>query len=283
MNTGHVGQSRKRLRFHRLLALLGALLLALAVVSLPSPAAAHGVAMGPGSRTYLCYLDLLQNGSTQMPSNPACRAAVQQASTTPLYNWFAVLDSNAGGRSVGYVPDGKLCSAGDRSPYNFSPYNAARTDWPKTHLTSGSSIQINYSNWAHHPGRFEVYITNNGWSPTTPLAWGDLTRRRPSPTRRRRVARVTWAATITGTCSCRRGPVRTCSSSSGSVRTAMRTSSPAPTSSSTAARVRSRVGAAARRRPTRSPRRRRTPTASRQRPLTPGTGRMPPQLRTRTR
>nr|WP_307531861.1 lytic polysaccharide monooxygenase [Streptomyces umbrinus] len=131
--------------------------------------------MGPGSRTYLCYLDLLQNESTQMPSNPACRAAVQGAGTTPLYNWFAVLDSNAGGRSVGYVPDGKLCSAGDRSPYNFSPYNAARTDWPKTHLTSGSSIQINYSNWAHHPGKFEVYITKNGWSPTTPLAWGDLT------------------------------------------------------------------------------------------------------------
>ncbi|MEU7664856.1 lytic polysaccharide monooxygenase [Streptomyces lincolnensis] len=131
--------------------------------------------MGPGSRTYLCYLDLLQNGSTQMPSNPACRAAVQQAGTTPLYNWFAVLDSNAGGRSAGYVPDGKLCSAGDRSPYNFSPYNAARTDWPKTHLTSGSNIQINYSNWAHHPGKFEVYITKNGWSPTTPLAWGHLT------------------------------------------------------------------------------------------------------------
>ncbi|MGW0761079.1 lytic polysaccharide monooxygenase auxiliary activity family 9 protein [Streptomyces sp. NPDC002814] len=175
MIIGHVGRSWKRLRFHRLFALLGALLLALAVVSLPSPAAAHGVAMGPGSRTYLCYLDLLQNGSTQMPSNPACRAAVQQAGTTPLYNWFAVLDSNAGGRSAGYVPDGKLCSAGDRSPYNFSPYNAARTDWPKTHLTSGSNIQINYSNWAHHPGKFEVYITKNGWSPTTPLAWGHLT------------------------------------------------------------------------------------------------------------
>lgn len=121
MIIGHVGRSRKRLRFHRLFALLGALLLALAVASLPSPAAAHGVAMGPGSRTYLCYLDLLQNESTQMPSNPACRAAVQGAGTTPLYNWFAVLDSNAGGRSVGYVPDGKLCSAGDRSPYNFSP------------------------------------------------------------------------------------------------------------------------------------------------------------------
>ncbi|MDQ1031537.1 putative carbohydrate-binding protein with CBM5 and CBM33 domain [Streptomyces umbrinus] len=175
MIIGYVGRSRKRLRFHRLFALLGAVLLALAVASLPSPAAAHGVAMGPGSRTYLCYLDLLQNESTQMPSNPACRAAVQGAGTTPLYNWFAVLDSNAGGRSVGYVPDGKLCSAGDRSPYNFSPYNAARTDWPKTHLTSGSSIQINYSNWAHHPGKFEVYITKNGWSPTTPLAWGDLT------------------------------------------------------------------------------------------------------------
>ncbi|GAA2302917.1 lytic polysaccharide monooxygenase [Streptomyces kunmingensis] len=162
-------------RLPRIAALAGALGLAAAsVLALPGTATAHGVALTPGSRTYLCYKDLLAHSSTQMPANPACKAAVQAAGTTPLYNWFAVLDSNAGGRGAGYVADGKLCSAGDRSPYNFSPYNAARTDWPVTHLTSGATIQVKYSNWAHHPGSFHVYVTKQGFDPAQPLDWADL-------------------------------------------------------------------------------------------------------------
>ncbi|MFF2819816.1 lytic polysaccharide monooxygenase [Kitasatospora cineracea] len=139
-----------------------------------SPAHAHGVAIVPGSRTYLCYQDGLTGTGALTPTNPACQAAVAQSGTTPLYNWFAVLDSNAGGRGQGYVPDGTLCSAGNKSPYDFSAYNAARDDWPKTHLTSGATIEVDYSNWAAHPGEFRVYLTKQGWSPTTPLAWADL-------------------------------------------------------------------------------------------------------------
>lgn len=164
----------RSIRLKRTLALAGVAGVATAALAVPTPASAHGVAMEPGSRTFLCYKDLLANGDTQMPSNPACAAAVEAAGTTPLYNWFAVLDSNAGGKGEGYVPDGTICSAGDRSPYDFSPYNAARDDWPVTHLTAGATINLQYSNWAHHPGKFEVYITNDGWSPTQPLAWGDL-------------------------------------------------------------------------------------------------------------
>ncbi|MGW6026187.1 lytic polysaccharide monooxygenase auxiliary activity family 9 protein [Streptomyces sp. NPDC055099] len=166
---------RGSVRARRLASLAGATgLAAAAVLAVPGTAAAHGVAMMPGSRTYLCYKDLLANSSTQMPSNPACKAAVQDAGTTPLYNWFAVLDSNAGGRGEGYVEDGTLCSAGDRSPYDFSPYNAPRTDWPVTHLTGGATIEMNYSNWAHHPGTFKVYVTKDGYDPEQPLGWSDL-------------------------------------------------------------------------------------------------------------
>ncbi|GGV28879.1 hypothetical protein GCM10010277_11340 [Streptomyces longisporoflavus] len=166
---------RDSTRARRLASLVGATgLAAAAVLAVPGTAAAHGVAMVPGSRTYLCYKDLLANSSTQMPANPACKAAVQEAGTTPLYNWFAVLDSNAGGRGEGYVEDGTLCSAGDRSPYDFAPYNAARTDWPVTHLTSGADIELNYSNWAHHPGTFKVYVTKEGFDPEQPLGWHDL-------------------------------------------------------------------------------------------------------------
>lgn len=172
MTTRHPSR-RGKSRATRLLGALGAGLLALAVTGLPTPASAHGVAMEPGSRTYLCYKDMLESGN-QTPSNPACAAAVEETGTTPLYNWFAVLDSNGGGRTEGYIPDGELCSGGHNGPYDFSSYNAARDDWPKTHLTAGQTIEIRYSNWAAHPGDFDVYITKDGYSPTEPLAWSDL-------------------------------------------------------------------------------------------------------------
>ncbi|UED85162.1 lytic polysaccharide monooxygenase auxiliary activity family 9 protein [Streptomyces profundus] len=157
----------------RFLSILVTALVALVMTSLPSPAAAHGVSMSPGSRTYQCYRDMIDSGN-QTPSNPACAAAVAETGTNPLYNWFAVLDSNAGGRTVGYIPDGELCSGGHNGPYDFSSYNAARADWPTTSLTAGSTIEVQYSNWAAHPGDFDVYITNDSWSPTQPLGWGDL-------------------------------------------------------------------------------------------------------------
>ncbi|GGQ51854.1 chitin-binding protein [Streptomyces ruber] len=154
--------------FATLLAALGLTLLG------KDRAEAHGVAMTPGSRTYLCYLDGRSGNGALNPSNPACRAALDKSGGTPLYNWFAVLDSNAAGRGAGYVPDGTLCSAGNRSPYDFSAYNAARADWPRTHLTSGKSMRVKYSNWAAHPGDFKVYLTKQGWSPTSALRWSDL-------------------------------------------------------------------------------------------------------------
>ncbi|GLX53189.1 chitin-binding protein [Streptomyces hygroscopicus subsp. hygroscopicus] len=165
----------RRSRTAALLAAVAATVSALGLILLGSgTASAHGVAMFPGSRTYLCYKDAITSTGAVDPTNPACAAAIAQSGSTSLYNWFAVLDSNAAGRGEGYVPDGTICSAGDKSPYDFSGYDLARDDWPKTHLTSGSTIQLQYSNWAQHPGEFRVYFTKQGWSPTTPLAWSDL-------------------------------------------------------------------------------------------------------------
>ncbi|TGZ16398.1 chitin-binding protein [Streptomyces sp. S816] len=165
----------RRSRTAALLAALAATVSALGLILLGSgTASAHGVAMFPGSRTYLCYKDAITGSGAVDPTNPACAAAIAQSGSSSLYNWFAVLDSNAGGKGQGYVPDGTICSAGNKSPYDFSGYNLARDDWPKTHLTSGSTIQLQYSNWAAHPGDFRVYFTKQGWSPTTPLAWSDL-------------------------------------------------------------------------------------------------------------
>jgi predicted carbohydrate-binding protein with CBM5 and CBM33 domain len=142
-----------------------------AILVVPTGAGAHGVALIPGSRTYLCYVDGLTSTGQIIPNNPACADAVAQGGQQPLYDWFGVLRSDAGGRTTGYIPDGQICGAGTTK---YAAYNAARTDWPTTHLTSGSTIQLHYSNWAAHPGTFHLYITKNGWNPTTPLAWGDL-------------------------------------------------------------------------------------------------------------
>jgi len=159
---------------------LATLAVALAVAFLttlsisPVPAQAHGVAMFPGARTFLCWQDGLRDNGQIIPFNPACGAAVDQSGTTPLYNWFAVLRSDAGGRTTGFIPDGQICSGGTGGPFDFTAYNAPRTDWPTTHLTSGATIQFRYSNWAAHPGTFQLYVTRDGWNPAAGLNWSDL-------------------------------------------------------------------------------------------------------------
>ncbi|MET8198201.1 lytic polysaccharide monooxygenase auxiliary activity family 9 protein [Micromonospora taraxaci] len=144
---------------------------AVALASSPQPAEAHGAAMTPGSRTYLCWQDGLSQTGEIRPTNPACSAAVATSGANSLYNWFSVLRSDAGGRTTGFIPDGQLCSGGATG---FRGYDLPRTDWPLTHLTAGARLDFKYSNWAHHPGTFYFYITKNSWSPNRALAWSDL-------------------------------------------------------------------------------------------------------------
>ncbi|TXK34536.1 lytic polysaccharide monooxygenase [Nonomuraea sp. C10] len=156
------------------LAAAAALVMIVTAFVIPQSAQAHGVTMFPGSRTFLCWQDGLRDNGAIDPYNPACDAAVAQSGTTPLYNWFAVLRSDGAGRTSGFIPDGQICSGGTGGPYDFSAYNAVRNDWPKTHLTSGANIQVRHSNWAAHPGSFDLYITKNGWNANGPLRWADL-------------------------------------------------------------------------------------------------------------
>jgi len=158
-------------RIRTTIALFGALLAVAAILAAPPRAAAHGSTIVPGARTYLCYLDGLTDTGQIIPDNPACADAVDQGGTQPLYDWFGVLRSDGAGRTVGFIPDGEICAGGTTK---YAAYNMARTDWPTTHLTSGATIQWRHSNWAAHPGSFNMYITKNGWDPAAPLAWDDL-------------------------------------------------------------------------------------------------------------
>ncbi|GAA5201127.1 lytic polysaccharide monooxygenase [Rugosimonospora acidiphila] len=165
---------RLRLRY-KLLGAAAALGLAAAgtVVALAMPANAHGALQIPGSRTWLCYEDGLTSTGQIIPNNPACAAAIAQSGTTGLYNWFAVLRSDGSGRMAGFIPDGKLCSAGATN-FDFSGFDLNRLDWPITHLTSGATIQFQYNKWAAHPGTFRLYITKDGWDQSAPLSWDDF-------------------------------------------------------------------------------------------------------------
>jgi len=143
----------------------------LLLVAGQGPASAHGTPQKPGSRTWLCYRDALTAQGEIQPNNPACAAAVAVSGPNSLYNWFGVLRSDANGRTVGYIPDGELCSGGNPK---YAGFDVARDDWPVTHLTAGGTIEIDYSDWAKHPGTFYAYVTKDSWSPTRPLAWSDL-------------------------------------------------------------------------------------------------------------
>src|SRR6185312_2942065 len=138
---------------------------AVALAASPQPAAAHGAAMTPGARTYLCWQDGLSQTGEIRPNNPACAAAVAQSGTNSLYNWFSVLRSDAGGRTTGFIPDGQLCSGGNP---NFTGFNVARADFPVTHLTSGANLGFRYNKWAAHPGWF--YLHHQGHLESHPVA-----------------------------------------------------------------------------------------------------------------
>ena len=140
----------------------------------PNPAAAHGATVFPGSRQYLCWVDGLDSTGQILPTNPACQNWLNKSGSTPFYNWFGNLHPSANGGTVGTIPDGRICDGGDAGPYDFSPLNEARTDWPMTNLTAGATYQFRQKNWAEHPGRFDVYITRQGWNPSTPLTWAEL-------------------------------------------------------------------------------------------------------------
>jgi predicted carbohydrate-binding protein with CBM5 and CBM33 domain len=164
-----------RKRERRVLGFAAILFALIATVFWAAPSAqAHGAPISPGSRTYLCWKDGLTQSGQIIPNNPACAAAIAQTGATPLYNWFAVLRSDAAGRTTGYIPDGQLCSGGSGGPYDFTGFNAVRNDWPLTHLTSGANWQLRYNNWAQHPGTFYAYVTRNGWDASQPVRWSDL-------------------------------------------------------------------------------------------------------------
>ncbi|WP_328916783.1 MULTISPECIES: lytic polysaccharide monooxygenase auxiliary activity family 9 protein [unclassified Streptomyces] len=131
----------------------------------PGTASAHGALSTPVSRIAACYAE-----GPEHPQSQVCKDLVAMSGTQPLYDWNEVNIANADGQSRQIIPDGHLCSA-NRDKYKA--LDMARTDWPATPVTAGST-NVQFKVTAPHRGTMTLYITKQGYSPTQPLKWSDL-------------------------------------------------------------------------------------------------------------
>ena len=149
------------------------LLFAVAAGLLPwsGAAQAHGTIIEPGSRAYQCWKAW---GSDHMnpvmaQQDPMCHRAFQ-ANADTMWNWMSALRDGLGGNYVSRTPDGTLCSN-----------NLSRNDtlnqpgqWKSTSISRNFSVHL-YDQASHGADFFRVYVSKNGFDPTTQrLGWGNL-------------------------------------------------------------------------------------------------------------
>ena len=130
-----------------------------------SPAAAHGSMSSPVSRVSACFAE-----GPESPTSAACKAAVKASGAQAFYDWNEVNIPDAAGKHRDIIPDGELCSAGREK---YRGLDLPREDWPASKLSSGQHT-FEYEATAPHEGSFALYITKDGYDPSTPLKWSDL-------------------------------------------------------------------------------------------------------------
>jgi predicted carbohydrate-binding protein with CBM5 and CBM33 domain len=131
-----------------------------------APARAHGALDNPVSRLVACGPDAGQNAGSA-----ACKAARAVNGAAPFTNWDNLRVANVAGRDRQVIPDGKLCSAGLPA---YKGLDLPRADWPATRLVTGANFTFTYRETIPHKGTFRLYVTRDGYDPTTPLRWSDL-------------------------------------------------------------------------------------------------------------
>lgn len=139
-----------------------------ALASSSDPAQAHGSMSVPPSRVYHCA-----QGNIESPSDPACRAHVQQFGTQAFYNWNGVNQANAAGNHRAVVPDGTLCGGNNAM---FQGLDAVR-DWRAQPIAPDASGRFRFEFRApapHSTRDWIFYVTRNGWDGSRPLRWDDL-------------------------------------------------------------------------------------------------------------
>ena len=129
---------------------------------------AHGTVTYPPSRIWNCYQENPEN-----PDSAPCIAAVSSHGTQPLYDWSEINQGFVNGQHMEYVPDGYLASGG--RPEKYGGMDQVRSDWVATPVSPGP-FTVTWTNSAPHAtAYYDVYISNEDWSPDQPLTWNSLT------------------------------------------------------------------------------------------------------------
>jgi chitin-binding protein len=131
-----------------------------------APAWSHGALSGPTSRAVMCGPE----GGAAAKS-AACKAATAASARGAFAAWDDIRVPGVNGRDRQLIPDGKLCSGGLAT---FKGLDLARADWPATTVVAGAAFIFRYRVTIPHRGSFRLYVTKDGYRPTSPLRWADL-------------------------------------------------------------------------------------------------------------
>ncbi|MEU7527519.1 lytic polysaccharide monooxygenase [Saccharothrix sp. NPDC042600] len=134
-------------------------------------ASAHGTIVGPPTRAYQCWQTWgsQHTNPAMQQQDPMCWQAFQ-ANADTMWNWMSALRDGLRGNFQGSTPDGQLCSNA------LSRNNALNTPgaWKTTNVGSNFTMRL-YDQASHGADYFRVYISKNGFDPTTQrLGWGNL-------------------------------------------------------------------------------------------------------------
>ncbi len=149
------------------------LLLTVMVGVLPwaGAAQAHGTIISPATRAYQCWKAWGSNHTnpSMATQDPMCWQAFQSNADT-MWNWMSALRDGLGGQFQARTPDGQLCS--NALSRNDSLNNPGQ--WKATPVTNNFTVQL-YDQASHGADYFRVYVSKNGFDPTTQrLGWGNL-------------------------------------------------------------------------------------------------------------
>ncbi|GAA3162059.1 lytic polysaccharide monooxygenase [Planomonospora alba] len=168
----HQDHPRTPRRALRGLALLSAA--ALALVPWAESASAHGSVVDPASRNYGCWQrwgsDHLNPGMQQQ--DPMCWQAWRD-NPNAMWNWNGLYRNGVGGNHQAAVPDGQLCSGGLTEGGRYRSLDAVGP-WKTTRIGRDFTVKL-YDQASHGADYFRVYVTRQGYDPTTqPLRWSNL-------------------------------------------------------------------------------------------------------------
>ncbi|MET8850910.1 lytic polysaccharide monooxygenase [Amycolatopsis sp. NPDC004625] len=163
------GISRSGTGRRSVIALVIALLTCL-FVGVPA-ASAHGTIVSPRTRAYQCWQDWgnQHTNPAMQQQDPMCYQAFQ-ANADTMWNWMSALRDGLKGNFQGATPDGQLCSNA------LSRNNSLNTAGPWRTSTIGANFSMHlYDQASHGADYFRVYVSKNGFDPTTQrLGWGNL-------------------------------------------------------------------------------------------------------------